>query len=408
MYYETYRNMKDPINRITELRCGSLTYFGVGAIERFSGIMDTFKKRGIRRAAIITGKSSYKRSGAWDVISPVLDSLGIEFSHYDGIQANPTVDQINEAVTSVKEIEPEIVIGIGGGSVLDSSKIVAVLLKNPDREARNLFDRSFVPHEALPLVLVNLTHGTGSEVDRYAVSTIPEKKFKKGTGFECMYAAYSIDDPGLTLSLPKEQLVYTSIDALNHVVEASTTTITSPYVTMLSVETVRVIAEYLPVAIQKPENIEARYWLMYASALGGIAIDCALVHLTHALEHSLSAFRPEINHGLGLAVLLPAVVKAIYPAASGILAKVLKPIAPQLQGRPEEAHTAALKTEQWIFSMGLREKLTDLGFGREAIPDLVENVRLSQGKEGSIFLAPIAITDELIRRIFEESLHPMD
>jgi alcohol dehydrogenase class IV len=394
-------------SKVVELRCGSVDYFGIGAIERFSEVMEKHKKMGVSRVALITGKSSYKKSGAWERIKPVLEALNIEYAHYDGITANPTVEQIDEAVERVKEIAPQMVIGIGGGSPLDSSKAVAVLLKYPNKDARDLYRKRFTPHEALPIVAINLTHGTGSEVDRYAVATIPEDKDKSGIGFDCMYPQYAIDDPSLTLALPDREVLYTSLDTLNHAIEAATTTLASAYTVMLAREVVELLARWLPVAIDDPSDLEARYWLLYASVLGGIAIDCAVVHITHPLEHTLSAVRPELAHGLGLSILLPSVIKAIYPASSNVLCQILKPIAPGLKGAPEEAKDAAKAVEGWIFSLGVKEKLSDVGFSEEDIPELVRYLKKAQEGGGSLSLSPVPVDDELLRQIYYESLSPM-
>lgn len=97
---------------------------------------------------------------------------------------------------------------------------------------------------------------------------------------------------------------------------------TSPYSILLAKEAVRLIVRYLPVAVNDPENLVARYYLLYASAIAGISFDNGLLHLTHALEHPLSAVKPEIAHGLGLGAILPAVVKTIYPAVAEVLADI--------------------------------------------------------------------------------------
>ena len=396
-----------PVDRVVELRCRAITYLGAGAIQKFPDIMQTLAEKGVERVALVTGRGSYKKSGAWDVVRPTLEDLKIKYAHFDGVTGNPTVDQVDEATRVVREIDPQVVIGIGGGSPLDSAKSVAILLKYPDRDARQLYRGEFTPTEAVPLVLINLTHGTGTEVNRFAVATIPETNHKPAIAYDCIYPVYSIDDPALTLGLPADQISYVTVDALNHITEAATTTVTSPYAILLAKETAQCIAEYLPIALAKPSNIEARYYLHYAAATAGMAFDCALLHITHALEHTISAFKPEVAHGLGLAVILPAVIRAIYPAVPEVLAAVYKPIAPELRGLPEEAETLARKVEEWLFSVGMTQKLADLGFTREDIPEFVKNVRACPGMDGLLSLAPVPVTDELITRIYDESLYPM-
>ncbi len=395
--------MKMDINRVVQIRGGSVTFFGIGAIDKFPEILDIYKGRGLSRAAIITGRNSYRISGAWEKIEDVLSQKKIEYIHYDGIRANPSVDQIDEAVKRVSDFKPQFVIGIGGGSVLDASKIVAALLRNTGKEARDIYVRDFVPQEALPVVAINLTHGTGSEIDRYAVATVPELKDKSGAAAECLYPEYAIDDPTLMLTLPEKQLIYTSLDAVNHLVEAATTTLSSPYTVMLAREGIDIIAKWLPVALKDPSDLEARYWLLYASVLGGIAIDCAVVHITHPLEHTLSAVKPELEHGLGLSILLPSVLKAIYDVQKDVLDLILDPVTRGKRGALEVAR----QVEQWIFSFGVKEKLQDVGFSNDDIQDLVKYTMEAQAGGGSLSLAPLEVTEELVRQIYEESLNPL-
>ncbi|MGI9861919.1 iron-containing alcohol dehydrogenase [Moorella naiadis] len=196
----------------------------------------------------------------------------------------------------------------------------------PDKTARNLFLLEFTPTKAAPIIAINLTHGTGTEANRFAVVSIPEREYKPAIAFDCIYPLYSIDDPALTVKLPANQTRYVTIDAVNHVVEAATSKVASPYCVLLARETVRLTARYLPQVMAHPEDLTARYYLLYASLIAGIAFDNGMLHFTHALEHPLSAVKPDLAHGLGLAVLLPAVIKQIYPAVPEVLASILAPV----------------------------------------------------------------------------------
>lgn len=162
--------------RIFELRCKNTTYFGVGSIKKIEDILEVLKHKGIDNVIFVTGKNSYKVSGAWDVIEPALNTLGFKYSLYDKVGPNPTVDMVDEAAKFGRETGAKAVIGIGGGSPIDTAKSVAVLLEYTDKNARELYELKFTPEKAAPIIAINLTHGTGTEVDRFAVATIPEKK----------------------------------------------------------------------------------------------------------------------------------------------------------------------------------------------------------------------------------------
>ncbi len=391
-------------NKIFELRCKNTTYFGAGSIHKIKDILENLKINGIDNVILITGKGSYKTSGAWDVVKPALDELDLKYSLYDKVGPNPTVDMIDEAAKIGRESGAKAVIGIGGGSPIDTAKSVAVLLKYTDKNARELYEQKFIPDDAVPIIAINLTHGTGTEVDRFAVATIPEKNYKPAIAYDCLYPMYAIDDPSLMTKLDKKQTIAVTVDALNHITEAATTLVASPYSILTAKETVRLIVRYLPAAVNDPLNIVARYYLLYASALAGISFDNGLLHLTHALEHPLSAVKPEIAHGLGLGAILPAVIKAIYPATAEVLADVYSPIVPGLKGLPSEAEYVAEKVQEWLFSVGCTQKLSDFGFTKDDIPNLVKLAKTTPSLDGLLSIAPVEATESVIEKIYLESL----
>ncbi|KAA5806732.1 iron-containing alcohol dehydrogenase [Thermoanaerobacterium thermosaccharolyticum] len=391
-------------SKVFELRCKNTTYFGIGSIQKIKDILEVLKNKGIDNVIFITGKGSYKASGAWDVVKPILDELDLKYSLYDRVGPNPTVDMIDEATKIGRESGAKAVVGIGGGSPIDTAKSVAVLLKYTDKNARELYEQKFIPEEAVPIIAINLTHGTGTEVDRFAVATIPEKNYKPAIAYDCLYPMYAIDDPALMTKLDKKQTIAVTVDALNHITEAATTLAASPYSILTAKETVRLIVRYLPAAVNDPLNLVARYYLLYASALAGISFDNGLLHLTHALEHPLSAVKPEIAHGLGLGAILPAVIKAIYPATAEILADVYSPMVPGLKGLPSEAEYVSQKVEEWLFNVGCTQKLSDFGFTKEDIPTLVNLAKTTPSLDGLLSIAPIEATESVIEKIYVESI----
>lgn len=397
-----------PINQVFELRCRSMTYFGVGAINKFHDIAKDLKEnRGISRVILVTGKSSYKKCGAWDVVKPALEEYGIEYVHYDKVGPNPTVDMVDEATQLGKEFGAQAVISIGGGSPIDSAKSVAILLDYTDKTARDLYELKFTPTKAKPIIAVNTTHGTGTEVDRFAVASIPEKEYKPAIAYDCIYPLYSIDDPALMTKLPADQTRYVTVDALNHITEAATTKVASPYSILLAQETARLIFDYLPEALSHPNNLQARYYLLYASAIAGISFDNGLLHFTHALEHPLSAVKPDLPHGLGLAMLLPAVIKHIYPATARVLAEVYRPLVPEAKGVPGEAELVAKRVEEWLFNIGITQKLTDVGFTEEDVDKLTELAMTTPSLDLLLSLAPIEATRKTVAAIYRDSLYPL-
>ncbi len=394
------------INEVREIRSRTLVYFGVGAIAKISDICKDLKARGITKLIVMTGRGAYKKTGAWDHVTKAFAENGITYVHYDKVTPNPNTHHVNEAAKMAADFGAQAMLAIGGGSAIDAGKSVAILMKNPGKTAEELYEFQFTPTEAAPIIAINLTHGTGSEANRFAVVSIEEKNFKPAIAYDCIYPLYSIDDPALMTGLAENQTRYVSIDAVNHVVEASTTKVASPYAIDLAISVVKLVKEYLPVALKDPTNLEARYFLAYAALIAGISFDNGLLHYTHALEHPLSGVNPNLTHGLGLAMLLPAVIKNIYTAKPATLADVLAPIVPGLTGCSCEAEKAALGVEKWLFSVGSTHKLEDEGFKAADVDKLVDLAFNTPSLGGLLGIAPTEATKESVRTIYTESLKP--
>ena len=395
---------KIDINQVVEIRAKTTAFFGVGAINKMADVAANLSGRGITKVIVMTGKSSHVKTGAWDVTKKALEDNGIKYLLYSKVTPNPTVNQVDEATAEAAAFGAEAVIAIGGGSPIDAAKSVAILLAYPEKNATELYELSFAPDKAVPVVAINLTHGTGTEVDRFAVVSIPAKEYKPAIAYDCIYPLFAIDDPALMTKLPAEQTIYVSVDAINHVVEASTTIVTNPLAILLAKETIRLVAKYLPIAIKEPENLTARYYLLYASLIAGTSFDNGLLHYTHALEHPLSAVRPDLSHGLGLAMLLPAVVKEIYPASGEVLAEIFEPILPGFKGTADEADKAFTGLRSWIESVGIKSHLRDEGFDDSVVDKLVNLAFETPSLDGLLGIAPVKATKESVKNIYVNSL----
>ncbi len=396
---------KISINEVFELRCRTKCYFGVGAIKKIDDIADALKKMGVKKVLIMSGRAAYKVTGAWDHTKKALEDNDIKYALYDKVTPNPTTASVDEAVAFCRDADA--VIGIGGGSPIDAAKSAAIMLRYPGKTCSELYEFKFMPDKAAPVVAINLTHGTGTEVNRFAVCTISDKNYKPAIAYDCIYPMFSIDDPGLMTTLSPAQTRYVSIDAVNHVVEAATSKAASPYSVMLANEVVRLVIKYLPVALKSPKDLTARYYLLLASALAGIAFDNGMLHFTHALEHPLSAVKPELAHGLGLSLLLPSVIRHSYVGCPEVLAEMFKPLLPRLKGVPEEGATLAKAVEDWLKDVGVPEKLGDLGFTENDLDTLVELSFNTPSLDALLALAPIPATRETVKAIYRESLRPM-
>ncbi len=395
------------IQEVREIRVRPNVYFGVGAIKKIDDILKALKsEKNVDKVIVVSGRGAYKATGAWDYVEAALKSNGIGYINFDKVTPNPTTHHVDEAVKMALDFGAKAVIAIGGGSPVDAGKSTAILMEYPDKTCNDLYEFKFAPQKAAPIVAINLTHGTGSETNRFAVVTIPEKDFKPAIAYDCIYPYASIDDPQLMVKLSPSQTLYVSVDAVNHVVEAATSKVASPYSITLAKETIRLVAKYLPKAISNPEDLEARYFLSYASLLGGVSFDNGLLHYTHALEHPLSAVKHELSHGLGLAMLLPAVIKYIYAEKANVLADILSPIVAGLKGEASEAQYVADAVEKWLFELGITQKLSDEGFCENDVKKLTHLAFNTPSLDGLLSIAPNNATEEIVSAIYSESLTP--
>lgn len=395
------------INEIREIRTRTSVFFGVGAIKKIDDIAKDLRLKGIDKVIVMSGRNAYKATGAWDYVEKALKDSNIGYVNYDQVTPNPTTQHVNEAAKLAKDFGAKAVIAIGGGSPTDAGKSVAILMEYPDKNANDIYEFKFTPEKAAPIVSINLTHGTGTETNRFAVVTVPEKDFKPAIAYDCIYPMYAIDDPKLMTKLSPKQTRYVSIDAVNHVVEAATSTVTSPYCVTLAREVIADVVKYLPKALENPDDLEARYFLAYAAMMGGVCFDNGLLHYTHALEHPLSAVKHELSHGLGLAILLPAVIKVIYREKANILADILSPIVPGLKGEASEADRAAKGVQDWLASVGVTEKLVDEGFSDADVSRLVDLVYTTPSLGGLLDIAPTGNKREIVEEIYKNSLRPL-
>jgi len=368
-----------------------LAYFGKGSIVRVNDMVGQVNGR----LLIITTKGAYKRSGAWISVKGALEDHGVEYELYDKVRANPTYENCDEAAG----LGADWVMGIGGGSAIDTAKIVSVLIKNPGKKAKDLLESGFDVRGSCPKIAINLTHGTGTEVDRFAVSQ-SDGEYKIGIGLGEFYPDYAIDDPELTRTLSRDQTVATSVDALNHAFEAATNADTNPYSILLARDSIRLIADNIRGALDEPENVDMRERLLFASAIAGMSFDITGTHITHVLEHAVSAMKPEIPHGMGLAVFLPGVVGALYPTMPERISDMLAPII-RLKGKKDEADRAKAGVREWLGSLGIKMHLGDYGFSEGDKREIVDRT-LSRFFQRQLECTPVKVDRTLVESIVGE------
>ena len=354
-----------------------------------------------RRVYVVASRGAARVSGALADVERYLRASGVGYEVFSGVFPNPTASLVDTVAELIWRYGAEAVIAVGGGSTIDVAKIASVVASCGGR-TRDYLRRFRDVCGALPVAAVNLTHGTGSEVDRYAVATIEETHEKVSVASEHIYPSLGVDDPRYLVTLPRAHTIYTSLDAFYHAIESSTSRSSSPLTRSLAEEVVRLVSRWLPVAVSNPSDLEARYWLLYASLLAGIAVDNSRTHLIHALEHALSGLEPRLAHGAGLAALGPAAIEVLYKEVPEVLHRLLKYLDPSLRPDPEDSSKAAAAVRRFQVEVGFSESLLEYGFTADRANEVTSIAFKSLGY--LLSLAPLEVDEDLIKRIYLNSL----
>jgi alcohol dehydrogenase/1,3-propanediol dehydrogenase len=288
---------------------------------------------------------------------------------------------------------------LGGGSALDTAKAISIVSSNEG----SVWDYvkypegpRLVPYLNRPVICIPTTAGTGSEVDRFSVITNSIRKEKLVLSHSLNYPKVAIIDPELTLTMDRELTAITAFDALTHALESLTNRAENFMAEECSIKAVELIAKWLPVALEEPENYEAREKLSYASMLAGVAIDHLGVALIHAMEHPVSAHYPHVAHGLGLAILSPHITKFNYKGNPEKYALFSK-----LMGYPEKPHKVVDALVDLLERIGLLKTLKDVGVEESMLDRLTEDVYMLS--RHSFMINPVEPTLEDVRRLYQKA-----
>ncbi|GAA2077886.1 iron-containing alcohol dehydrogenase [Pseudolysinimonas kribbensis] len=334
-----------------------------------------------------------------------LEASGIETHVHTDVLPELPVDSLQASAEAARAVRPDVVIGYGGGSALDASKLVALLLAHggalPDYYGENA-----VPGPVLPLVAVPTTAGTGSEVTPVAVVADPARAVKVGISSPYLIPTAALVDPELSAAAPAGVTAHAGIDALVHAVESFTgrplepTWSTTPPVFVgrnlltepLSLEAIRLIGTSIESAVTHPTDRTAREDMARGSLLAGMAFGPTGTHLSHALQYPIGALT-HTPHGLGTGLMLPYVLAACAAAIPEQLALV-----GQALGVDGSAQVAIRRIADIDRAIGLPHSLQDIGLTREQLPGIAE---LALGSARLIAITPVPVDAALLERILE-------
>ena len=339
--------------------------FGTGCINK---LVDDYQKLGFKRLFVLTAPPI--RPLIEEPLA-VLAEGGISVEVVQDIVAEPTVNDFKRILEQARRFGADSVVGIGGGSVLDVTKLVASFIDS-EQQVEDCFGTGFIKAKGLWFACLPTTAGTGSEVSPNAILLDERDHLKKGIVSPYLIADAAYVDPKLTWSVPAKVTADTGMDALTHCIEAYTNKFAHPTVDIYALQGIRLIAANLEKAVKNGHDVEAREALALGSLYGGLCLGPVNTAAVHALSYPLGG-EFHIPHGLSNAILLPSVMKFNRPANLRRYAEV----ALALGCEPgQDADETAQHGVEFIYrlaeAVGIPQKLTELGIPQTAVPGMAK------------------------------------
>lgn len=364
--------------------------FGRGKASSIGKVSEQYGKR----ALVVTGTGSTKRTGLLDKVINSLDEYNIESTVFDKVMPNPLISTVYEGAGLAEKSESDFVVGVGGGSIMDAAKSIAFCCKNKGDINDYIYGRK-ASEKSLPIVLIPTTCGTGSEGNQIAVLTNDETKDKKALYTMNIIPSVSIVDPLVMTTMPQSVLSSVGFDAFTHAIEAYTSKKSNPITDSQAFLAMELITKNLPILIEDNENIDAWEAMSLGAVLGGMVIGAAGVSAAHGMEHPVSGLK-NVIHGRGLAALTPPIVERLAP----YYPEKFERISLILGGK--DHNDCADMIRKFLEKINLNIKLGGLGITYDDIPWLTDNcMKISIG---NLKNAPIEFTREDVAQIYREAM----
>jgi alcohol dehydrogenase len=372
-------------------------HFGSGSTR---ALPDHVRALGGSKAFVVTDPG-VRAAGLADRVTAGLESAGLPFVVYDNVTADSGSALIAEGAESLRASGADVVLGVGGGSALDTAKAVAALATNPGSPL-DYVGLHKVRTRPLPTIAVPTTAGTGSEVSLWSVFTDDGRKLKVAIGGVHLYPAVAVCDPELTEALPSALTAATGMDALAHAIECYTNNACQPISAALALEAIRLVGAHLRSAALNGRDRASRYAMMLASTMAGMAMNPTRLGLAHALAMPLGSWDLKIPHSIAIAVTLPEVMAFNCTAAPARFSAVAGALGEPVGGcgTLEGAARAAAAVRRLADDIGIPPGLAGFGLAERHIPDVVDEAM----KSGNVAVNPRRTTREQLAEILRRAL----
>lgn len=376
--------------------------FGAGQLDK----LHRQTMPGEKAMVVISNGRSTRASGALDRTLEQLRMAGVETVLFDKVGANPLKAIVEEGARLARDNGCEFVVALGGGSVMDAAKVMAMYANQPG----DLWD--YVPgatgkmqplvNPVLPWIAITTTAGTGSEVDQWGVITNPETNEKIGCGgMDSLFPVLAIVDPELMATVPPKFTAYQGFDALFHSTEGYISRISSLMGDMVQLAAIENVGKYLARAVRDGSDMEAREHMAFANTMSGYSMVVGACTSEHAMEHAMSAYHGDLPHGAGLIMISREYYTHFVNkrCCDERFIRMAQALGKQDASDPMDFVTALVELQETCGVADL--KMSDYGIRKDECRTLAKNARATMG--GLFGADPVPMTDEECAAIFEKS-----
>lgn len=355
-----------------------------------------------KKALIAIGGQSVKKYGYLETLEKELDTAGIEYVLFEGIRPNPTDINVMDGAKAVRENGCDFVIALGGGSIMDCTKCIALMAANDG----NIWDYSLSAsggkktpaHPALPIVCITTSAGTASEVDIASVITNDKTQEKTGIFFPSMFPTLSVVDSDLMMSVPAKLTAYQGMDAFFHASETVVNINHHPMAEMFALKTIEYVAKYLPRAVKDGNDKEARAYMALANTFAGYYMMCTSAH---TMEHVMGSFHDNLIHGAGLIEIAHAYYD-FFAEKKASEENMIKMAAAMGVANPTSGKDFIAALDKLISEVGCSDlKMSDDGITKEELQ--LYPAKIHEVLGGDITADPLPLSDDDYLTIFENA-----
>ncbi len=371
-------------------------HFGCGVL---SSLPDRLRALGSRRPFLVTDPG-LRAAGLVERVEKLLAATGLPLAVFDGVKPDSGSALIDAAAAELRAHQADAVVGLGGGSSLDTAKAAAAMATNPG----SILDYAGlhkIVNRPLPTVAIPTTAGTGSEVTLWSVFTDDTRRIKSAAGSFLLYPSVALCDPELTMGLPPPLTAATGMDALGHAIECYTNDACQPISAALARDAIALIGRHLRTAVRSGGDRAARYGMMLASTMAGMAMNPTRLGLAHALAMPLGSWELRIPHGYAIAITLPVVMEFNHLARPERYTEVARALGEPVDDlpAPEAAARSCTAVRSLARDIGIPGGLGELGLREEHL----EGVAAEAMKSGNVAVNPRRASVEDLRRILQEA-----